>query len=126
MYNVYYFVVHVDYSGGVKVTVTVQVGSSGNKAQVICYIVEYMYCKFDTLQDHVLLGVIRVSPECNWPTMDQKIYAILEVFVTIMFWLVQFVVILIGLVGIYNSEHGLEFFKFFFYTTSSLVWLCLT
>ena len=27
----------------------------------------------------MLLGVIRVSPECNWPTMDQKIYAILEV-----------------------------------------------
>ena len=27
-------VVHVDYSAGVKVAVTVQVGSSGNKAQV--------------------------------------------------------------------------------------------
>ena len=33
----------------------------------------------DTFQDHVLLGIIRISPECNWPTMDQKIYAILEV-----------------------------------------------
>ena len=32
-----YTAVHVDYSGGVKVTVTVQVGSSGNKAQVIIF-----------------------------------------------------------------------------------------
>ena len=34
VYNIY-TLVHVDYSGGVKVTVTVQVGSSGNKAQVM-------------------------------------------------------------------------------------------
>ena len=36
--------VHVDYSSGVKATVTVQVGSSGNKAQVLLYLV-YNLCE---------------------------------------------------------------------------------
>ena len=33
----------------------------------------------------MLLGVIRVGPECNWPTMDHKIYAILEVYTSIVY-----------------------------------------
>ena len=43
IYNIY-TVVHVDYSGGVKVSVTVQVGSSGNKAQVIILLYIYILC----------------------------------------------------------------------------------
>lgn len=53
LYTIFiYTVVHVDYSGGVKVAVTVQVGSSGIKAQVIImihYNIEYnnviLYCR---------------------------------------------------------------------------------